>query len=208
MKLHASNATPYGRKVRIVLAELGLDYERDQTGASERPSEALARLNPALRVPILEDGEMVLFESTLIIEYLLSRHPGRAADAPAPALACALTRPAQHWEDHKLLGVLDALLESIANLRQLALSGIQPEQSSYLQRQQERIQRILDWLEPRAEPEGLLPGSFSVQDATLVCALDFGERYAVFPWRGRPRLEALHARLSQRPSVAGTRPPT
>ena len=207
MKLHASNVTPYGRKVRIVLAELGLGYERDLTGAAQRPTDELARLNPALRVPILEDGGQVLFESTLIIEYLLSRHPGRSADAPAPPLAGALTRPAQHWEDRMLQGVLDALLESTANLRQLALSGIQPEQSSYLQRQQERIRCILDWLEPRADAAGLLPGLFSVQDVTLACALEFGEGFAIFPWRGRPRLEALHARLAARPSVAGTRLP-
>jgi glutathione S-transferase len=206
MKLHASNATPYGRKVRIVLAELGLAYERDTAGASQRPIAELARLNPALRVPVLEADGRVLCESNLIVEYLLATHPGRPADAPAPPLAPALARPERPWDDRALLGALDALLEATVNLRQLALSGVAAEQSRYLQRHQQRIVSLLDWLEPRAAPEGLLPGWFSIQDVSLVSALQFGERFGVFAWRGRPRLEALIARLDARPSVAATRP--
>lgn len=208
MKLHASNVTPYGRKVRIVLAEKGLDYERDLTGSSQRPIDALASLNPALRVPILEDNGQMLFESNLIIKYLLGNYAKHSApDAPKPPLATGLARPQHYWADRKLLAVLDALLETTVNIRQLGLSGIAPEQSTYLQRHQERIGRILDWLEPLAEPDGLLPGWFSVQDLALVCSLDFGEHFGVFAWRGRPRLEALHARLSERPSIAETRLP-
>lgn len=208
MKLHASDVTPYGRKVRIVLAEQGLDCERDTTGSSQRPTDALAALNPALRVPILEDDGRVLFESNLVIKYLLGTYPGRRApDAPDPPLAEGLARATHYWDDRSLLAVLDALLEATVNLRQLGLSGVPPAQSAYLQRHQERIARILDWLEPRAEPEGLVPGWFSVQDLSLVSALDFGEGFGVFAWRDRPRLAALHAALSRRPSVAGTRPP-
>jgi len=208
MKLHASNVTPYGRKVRIVLAEKGMPFERDQTGSSQRPTDVMATLNPVLRVPILEDNGQVLFESNLIIKYLLGTYANeRAPDAPQPPLATGLARPKHYWEDRKLLGVLDALLETAVNIRQLGLSGITPEQSSYLQRHQERIGHILDWLEPRAAPEGLLPGWFSVQDLSLVCALEFGEHFGVFAWRGRPRLEALHGRLGERPSAASTRLP-
>lgn len=205
MKLHSSDVTPYGRKVRIVLAEKGLDYERDTTGSSQRPIDELARLNPALRVPVLEDGERVLFESNLVIKYLLGSYAERTApDAPQPPLAAGLARAEHYWEDRGLLSVLDALLEATVNIRQLGLSGIAPGQSTYLQRHQERIRRMLDWLEPRARPEGLLPGCFSVQDIALVCALDFGAHFDVFDWHGRPRLEALHAKLSRRPSVAAT----
>jgi glutathione S-transferase len=206
LKLHASNVTPYGRKVRIVLAELGLPYDRDEAGAAQRPLEQHAGLNPALRVPILEDGERVLIDSNLIIKYLLGNYAWRVTTgAPTPPLATGLARSQHYWDDRKLLSVLDALLETTVNLRQLGLSGITPAQSTYLQRHQERIAHILDWLEHRADPEGLLPGRFSVQDLSLVCALDFGERFGIFAWRGRPRLEALMARLSERPSVHQTR---
>ncbi|HKI98884.1 MAG TPA: glutathione S-transferase family protein [bacterium] len=206
MKLHASNRTPYGRKVRIVLAEQGLPYDRDTAGASQKPLAELAGRNPALRVPILEDGGRVLCESNLIIEYLLATYADRAADAPRPLLAPAVARAEHAWADRGLLGVLDALLEAAVNLRQLGMDGVTPTQSPYLQRHQQRIARILDWLEPRAQPEGLIPGWFSVQDVALVSVLQFGEHFDIFAWRGRPRLEALMARLDQRPSVAGTRP--
>jgi glutathione S-transferase len=207
MKLHASDTTPYGRKVRIVLEEKGLAYERDLRGAAQRPVEEQAALNPVLRVPILEDDGRVLFESNLVIDYLLTRYPGRSAGSPLPPLAPSPARPEHVWEDRMLQGVLDALLESSVNLRQLGMSGVAPEQSSYLQRHQQRIVHILDWLEPRAAPEGLLPGWFSVQDVSLVCALEFGAHFRLFDRGGRPRLEALLQRLAARPSAVATRLP-
>ena len=59
-------------KVRLILAHLGLDYERrqlDVVDRSDRP-EILGRLNPALRVPtlILDDGRP-LAESNAILCY-------------------------------------------------------------------------------------------------------------------------------------------
>jgi len=206
MKLYASDRTPFGRKVRIVLAELGLDYERDAAGSGARPISELARLNPALRIPILEDGDRLLSESNLIIEYLLGTYPQRAADASAPALAPALARREHWWDDRQLQGRLDALLDATVILRQMAMSGVEAAQAAYLQRHQQRIAQLLDALERRADPEGFLPGWFSVQDLSLTCALEFGAAMGIFQWRGRPRLEALMARLAQRSSVAATAP--
>ena len=203
--LHGGDGTPHGRKVRIVLAEKGLDYRRDTTPAQEKPEAALARLNPALRVPILEDRGRALFESDLIVAYLLATYPDPAPDAPAPPLAPTLHRPEHPWEDALVLCTCNNALEAGVNLRQLGRSGVRAEQSAYLQRHQRRIASCLDWLEERAAPEGFLPGWFSLQDLSLVCALDFLERWELATWRGRPRLERLHERLSGRPSVVATR---
>jgi glutathione S-transferase len=60
-------------KVRFLLAELGLDYERRHVPFSEpRPAEYLA-LNPFGRIPTLVDGELALPESNAILRYLAHR---------------------------------------------------------------------------------------------------------------------------------------
>ena len=90
-KLFFSNGSPYARKVRIVLHEKGLDYERDVYDAV-RPIAAIRPNNPNLTVPMLIDGELELFESNLIIDYLLQTYPGLPPDAASPPLAPSLTR--------------------------------------------------------------------------------------------------------------------
>jgi glutathione S-transferase len=206
MKLYTSNTSPYGRKVRIVLAEKGLTYEQDTTGAQVKSVAELARLNPGLQVPILVDDGRTLYDSDLVIEYLLKTYPALPEGAAQPPLADGLTRPERHWADAKILSTLATLLESTVNLRQLFLSGIAPEQSDYLRRHQTRIQYCLDWLDGQATPQGFFPGSFSVQDIALICALEFGEWREIFPWRGRANLEGVMTRFHDRPSVAATRP--
>jgi len=77
VKLYDFPFSPNCRKVRAVAYELGiaLDYERVDllTGAQRAPA-FLAR-NPNGRVPVLEDGDMLLWESTAIIRYLAVGSP-------------------------------------------------------------------------------------------------------------------------------------
>ena len=205
-KLYFSPGSPYARKVRIVLAEKGLDYEGDETPLT-RPVEDIAPINPNLQVPIFEEDGLRLFESNLIIDYLLKTHPD-TPEGGEPPLAPTLTRPEHHWEDAKVLAALETMGISMVNLRQLGLCGVEAKDVAYLQRQHARIQFTLDWLEERATPEGFAPGLFSVMDISLLCALTFSEaRGDIFPWRGRANLEAIVARYAERPSVRDTAPP-
>lgn len=204
--VHGSDSSPYARMVRIVLAELELPFRRDTRLTTERSQEEMARLNPTLRVPILEEPDgRVLHDSRVIVEYLLASFP-LPADGPSPPLLPIPVRPEHRWDDALLTATLYNMLEGAVTLRQMGTSGVKPEQAPYLGRHQARIHGGLDWLEDRADPTGLLPGWFSVQDVALVALLDFGEHFGTFQWRGHPGLEALHARLSARSSVAGTKP--
>ena len=203
VKLYTTNTSPFGRKVRIVLTDKGLPYEQIDTPPSAYDYGDLAALNPGLRIPILVDGGHSLFESDLIVSYLLRTYYDKQGPSEPP-LAQDLTRPERHFEDAMVLSALNALLESAVNLRQLGLNGITPEQAPYLGRQQERIQRCLDYLEHHATGEGFIPGVFSAADLGFICAVEWGEAREIFTWRGRPRLEALVNHFGQRPSVAGT----
>jgi glutathione S-transferase len=69
-----------GRASRSLIAaeELGVPYEQVPLRPWERAEdvEALRKVNPNLRVPVLEDGEVVLFESMAINLYLGDRYGG------------------------------------------------------------------------------------------------------------------------------------
>jgi glutathione S-transferase len=69
----------------IVLEELGVPYERvpvdRAAGAHKRPE--YLRLNPNGLIPVLVDGELVLYETAAIVLHLCDRHP-QARLAPAP----------------------------------------------------------------------------------------------------------------------------
>jgi glutathione S-transferase len=204
MQLYFSPNSPYARKVRIVMLEKGLPFEGKVMDTASPPAE-FVRHNPNLRVPVLLDGGRTLFESNLIVDYLLRSHPAQGAGSPP--LAGALTRPERHWEDSTVLNVVETMLDSGINLYQLTVrSGVNADKAAYLRKERERIQSCLDWLEARATPEGFTPGVFSIADLNLVCALTWAEFRKPFDWAGRPRLAATVDRYRARPSVNSTQP--
>lgn len=204
MKLYFSNGSPFARKVRIVLEEKGLLYDKDVYDAV-RPIEAT--LGPTLSVPVLDDSGRRLWESDLIIDYLLRTYPEArptASEMANPPLAPWLARPDRHWDDMLTLTTIASCSDSIVNMRLMVRDDVTPENSVYMARQKTRVERCLDWLEARVTDEGFAPGWYSVMDIALFCPLAFCEARNIMPWRGRPKLEALFASCDKRPSALAT----
>ena len=100
MTLYDAPACPFCARVRIVLAEKGLEFETVEIDLSDRPAW-LYDLNASGKVPVLDDG-FVLPESAVIMEYLEERHPEPAL-LPADPAARARARLAVFRFD-ELLG--------------------------------------------------------------------------------------------------------
>jgi RNA polymerase-associated protein len=87
-------------RVRIVLAEKGLDVRIVETDPA-RPPEDLIDLNPYQTVPTLVDRDLVVYEPGIIAEYLDERfpHPSLASTDPAARAQTrvALRRIEQDW---------------------------------------------------------------------------------------------------------------
>ncbi len=81
--LYDAAACPYCARVRIALAEKGLVWETVEIDLRNRPPWVYD-LNPAGRVPILDDG-FLLPESAVIMEYLEERYPEPALLPDDPA---------------------------------------------------------------------------------------------------------------------------
>lgn len=91
IKLHFHPLSTYTRRVRIAMLEKGIEHELitvDMAARKHREPDYL-QLNPYGRVPTLQDGEFLLYESNAILQYLEAIHP-QPALVPADAKGRAL----------------------------------------------------------------------------------------------------------------------
>ena len=72
--LYDADRCPYCARVRIVLAEKGLEHETVEIDLDDRPAWIYEK-NPLGKVPVLEEDAFVLPESAVIDEYLEERYP-------------------------------------------------------------------------------------------------------------------------------------
>ena len=72
--LYDADRCPFCARVRIVLAEKGIEYEPVEIDLDDRPAWIYEK-NPLGKVPVLEDGAFLLPESAVINEYLEEHYP-------------------------------------------------------------------------------------------------------------------------------------
>jgi glutathione S-transferase len=90
MKLYSGPVSLFSRKIEIALGEKGLDFERIEVpftqtrGYSPKHPDVLAA-NPKGQVPVLVDGDLTLYDSTVILEYLEDAYPEPALYPTTPA---------------------------------------------------------------------------------------------------------------------------
>ncbi len=80
MRLYSGPLSLFTAKVRVALAEKQLPYELvsvpfSRAGAYTPKHPDVAAINPKAQVPVLVDGDLAVYDSTLILEYLEERHP-------------------------------------------------------------------------------------------------------------------------------------
>lgn len=86
MILHEHPFSPYAQKVKIALREKGITFEaRVPEGMGTGSAPALEKLNPRGEVPALVDGDVAVFDSTIILEYVEDRFPAPPLLPASPA---------------------------------------------------------------------------------------------------------------------------
>ena len=198
-----TTGSPFARAVRIVLDELCLDYERKEE-ITTPTVEDRAKATPTLQVPTFWDGEVHLWESTLIAEYLLSQYDSRVSESPT--LVHEIARQETYWRDRLILSTIQTLGTAATTISQMKWGGISIGDSEYLQRSAERFPHLFVWLERElvSNVEGFFPGCLSVQDIFFTCHVDFIENRPI-DLEARlgdvPKLQALVERMRSRESV-------
>lgn len=205
-----SGSSPFSRKGLIVLEEKGLPYEQINTDPEHLP-QGFGDLNPNLRTSLLIDGDKHVFESNNIVDYLLRTYPGsRSATPSSPPLIETMTRPEHHVDDALILVTIETVLNAAVNIGLFALSNTNPANIKpwgwLWERDPERIQSCLRWLDQKATPEGFAPGLFSIMDVNLMCAFRMLTRMTHEDWSEYKNLVALQEFFEQRPSIVKTDP--
>ena len=197
LTLRSATPSPYGRKVKIAAAILGLsdriEVVQTDTVAEDDP---IRRLNPLGKIPTLEleDGS-TLFDSRVILEYL-DHLAGGGKVIPAEPAARFRALRTQALAD----GVLDAALLQVYEVR-FRDEGQRSER--WTQRQADKVARALAALEADLPGAGHDVGTIAVACALGYLDFRFGEG-----WREQhPRLaEWLKAFEAATPAFDRTRP--
>ncbi len=192
--LHTTARSPYARKVRIALLEKGLPFELATVDLTSPTADFLAR-SPLGKVPLLvdEDGTVV-FDSTVMVEYLEDRYP-----APSFLGGSSFSERLLHRE-------LDELGDTIADQGVAAFLAKGRDDAAGEGRAVALAGRAATEIERRLA-DGRWPAAFGVGQAAVVSGLGYFEiRHGRALLDRHPALAAWAAKQAERPSVASTTP--
>ncbi len=153
------NYSSWSIRAWLYLVESGIDFEEVRIPLFEGNwREALARFSPAGRVPVLVDGDVTVWDSLAIIEYL--RRQGRSPIGwPADASAAALAQSTSYEMHSSFLALRDELPQNLRKRRPLRRQDL----SQTCRQQIERIDSM--WAEGLKQFGGPgLFGEFSIAD--------------------------------------------
>jgi len=197
-----TTGSPFARAVRIILDELNLDYEKRQEITTPSVAQRAAA-SPTLQVPTFWDGDVRLWESSLIAEYLL--HTYRERPDAAPPLSARAWRTSSAWQDKLILSTIQTLGTAITTISQMKWAGVAVDDNVHLTRGADRLPHVMRWLEDQLPDDrsGFLPGCVSIQDIFLACHLRFAEKRPIgidAHASKHPRISGLLSRLDARAS--------
>jgi glutathione S-transferase len=192
--LYSGPLSMFGAKAEIAAREKGLDFELvmvpfdfDKLYTPKHPE--VLRVNPKRQVPVLVDGDLALFDSTQIFEYLEDLQP-QPALWPADVRGRARARQLELKSDEVYFPHVVRLMGLQANLQEpSALAAIAAAQAYCLE--MDALLADREWL----------AGSYSYADITFYMAALFGERQGAPLTTDMPRLLAWRERMGQRPAV-------
>ena len=197
IKLYDFPMSPRVRKVRIVLAEKGLEYHKvniDITKGEQKTPDYLA-INPHGKVPALQDKATTVYESTIIMEYLNDAYPDPALLPQDPGQR-ARARVLMHYADNPYESAIATLAGEIVFK---PMQGGSPDEAVVGQATADLnvcFDRIAQEL---GNQDYLLASGFSLADIAYVSwSLLFPLLKVTVP---HPRVKAWLRRVQERPSV-------
>ncbi|MET0251155.1 MAG: glutathione S-transferase N-terminal domain-containing protein [Novosphingobium sp.] len=192
MQLYASATSPYARKVRIGLIELGLSERVRIVPTAPTENAAYRQVAPLGKIPALRlDDGSVIYDSLVILDWL-DHFAGGGRLIPVEATA----RNAELRRHALANGIIDAAFNIAMELRR-------PEEG----RSSFWIGRWSDAIEAAAEVlPAELPDDLTLSSITAVCAADYVAFRLADLRLDTGRLSAWRKRLSPSPSLEHTFP--
>jgi glutathione S-transferase len=192
IKLYHSALT---RSVRIywLLEELGLPYDLE-TVAFTPPFTPFSQRTPFGKVPVIQDGDLTMFESGAILEYVLERYgEGRLAPAPGTPLRGPFLQWVHFAEATAMPPLGDLVRHTIFKPEAERIPAVVADARI-------RAAAVLKVLEHALTGKDYLLGSeFSAADIMMGYTLQSARWFGLLT-EGYPNISAYMARLETRPA--------
>jgi glutathione S-transferase len=199
MKLYSGPLSLFTGKVRIALDEKGLACEivsvpfgRAQ-GYQPKHPDVLA-VNPKGQVPVLVDGPLSVYDSTIILEYLEDRHPTPAL-YPTDPVERARCRQLEAAADEVLFPLVFELIQEVF------YKAAADRDEARIARARQGIAAHYADLERRLGERQYLCGDFSAADIGYFMTVTFATSLGAPLDAATPRLQAWYDRVRARPAV-------
>jgi glutathione S-transferase len=200
VKLYDSRTAPNPRRVRIFLAEKGVEVPRVEVDIAkqENATPEFLRLNPLGRLPVLElDDGTAIAESVAICRYFEEQQPepnllGRDGRERAEI---EMWQRRMEWE-------LFLPISMTFRHTHAFFKGRYPQVVEWGEACRAHAAHSLGWLDRElADREFVAGGRYSIADITALCAIDFGRVTGIRLAPEQGNLGRWHAAVSARPSA-------
>ena len=192
MQLYYTPHSHFSRKVRILLEGLGVPVELVNSVDTANLDPARFGHSPLMRVPVLRDGDIWVFDSDVIAAHLV-----RTLD---PSDRFAVLR-------HDIPGlnarsVMNGVMTAEVELLLAARTGLETNGHRRFDKARQVIAAGLEWLE---QHEGLFAGEPDYLCFHLVSMWEHLHRFGYFPPLALPQLTRHAERVGELPIVVATR---
>lgn len=205
--VYGMKGSPFVRKVQVVLAEKGVDFEFEMASPFPAP-DWFAEISPAKRIPVLRDRSVgtegaagTIPDSSAICAYLERKHPEPAL-YPRGAFEYARALWFEEYADSDLAGRVG--LGLFRPLVMNPLFGLEPDVARARKTLQQDLPPIFDYLEKSIAGRSFLVGdAFGIADIAVASQfVNFHHAGATLDASRWPNLASYVARIHERPSFS------
>jgi len=195
LKLYDAVPSSNSDRVKIALHEKGLPYTRVTLVLANKDQKRpeFLTLNPYGKVPVIDDGGHVLFESCIINEYLDEKYP----NPPLMPQDAYLRGRGRVLIDY----ALNYMHEPYWALRGEMLKPAGKRDEMIISEKHRSLRDLLQYLESALADQPYFLGDLTLTDIAIVPRALRMEAYGALPAPSLPRLNAWLERMKSRPSV-------
>lgn len=208
MKFYDCKTAPSPRRVRIFLAEKGIDVETVQVdlGSGEQFSDEFRKVNPDCVVPALElDDGSCISEVLAICQYIEDLNPEPPLLGHSPEDRARVSMWNGKVEQLGLMAMMDAFRNASKGLVDRALPG--PESYAQIpelaERGRKRVVQFFYRLNDQLEGNAFVAGdAYSIADISALVLVDFAGWIKISIPDDASHLKRWYGEVSKRPSAA------
>ncbi|RVD19193.1 glutathione S-transferase [Mesorhizobium sp. M4B.F.Ca.ET.017.02.2.1] len=202
MKLFDGGRAPNPRRVRVFLAEKGIEVPLVPVdmGAPEHKQQAVSSRNPLQRLPVLElDDGTIITESVAICRYFEELNP----EPPLFGQGALGKAKVEMWQRRIELNLLSSVAQAFRHIHPAMKEWEVPQVPEWGEANKPKAVEFLKLLDAElAQREFAAGDSFSIADITGLIAIDFMKPARIRVPEECTNVLRWHAAISSRPSAA------